>query len=279
MSAALDAGIICFAAGIGVAAATTGRSIRRAPAVLIRANYRGLRLPAVLGTPLGAGSVAGALAAWLLAQLSQGSGLQPGPALAVAVIVGVLGIAGAWDDHRGDERPRGFRGHLGAVSSGSLTGGIVKAAAGILAGVAAGALVSDGWGIVVTGAVTALTANLFNLLDRAPGRALKAGLLMGVGLLAAGDPSWFAPGAGAVGAAATVLPPDLRERAMLGDAGANPLGGILGLGLALSLSFAGGVVAAVILFVLNLASERWSFSAVIEAVPPLRALDRLGRRR
>jgi hypothetical protein len=39
------------------------------------------------------------------------------------------------------------------------------------------------------------------------------------------------------------------------------------------------VGAIVVLLALNLLSERWSFSQVIERVGWLRALDRLGRRR
>ena len=84
--------------------------------------------------------------------------------------------------------------------------------------------------------------------------------------------------AGPLGATLAVLPADLGERVMLGDAGANPLGALLGLRLA-SVSGRGrrtallaGVVA------LNLASARVSVTTVNEAPPGLRELDRLGRR-
>ncbi len=64
---------------------------------------------------------------------------------------------------------------------------------------------------------------------------------------------------------------------MLGDAGANPLGAVLGVGLAASLDEPARLVAIVVLLALNLASEKWSFSKAIEASPPLRWLDGLGR--
>ena len=64
---------------------------------------------------------------------------------------------------------------------------------------------------------------------------------------------------------------------MLGDCGANALGALLGVRLA-----AAGdqplAIAATALGLLTLASERWSFNAVIDRCRPLRAIDRLGRR-
>jgi hypothetical protein len=65
---------------------------------------------------------------------------------------------------------------------------------------------------------------------------------------------------------------------MLGDAGANAVGALLGLRLASSPSR--GVRAALLTAItaLTLASEKVSFTQVIEATPGLRELDRLGRR-
>jgi uncharacterized membrane protein len=64
---------------------------------------------------------------------------------------------------------------------------------------------------------------------------------------------------------------------MLGDAGANALGAVVG-----TLFLAGPMwllwAAAAVLLALQLASERVSFSRVIEANRVLRAADRLGRR-
>ncbi len=128
---------------------------------------------------------------------------------------------------------------------------------------------------VLTTGLVAGTANLVNLLDLRPGRAAKAGALAAVTTLRgpAGDLV-----AGPLGAALAVLPADLGERVMLGDAGANSLGALLGLRLAAVPGRAAraGLLAAVC--ALTLASERVSFTAVIEATPGLRGLDRLGRR-
>jgi len=111
------------------------------------------------------------------------------------------------------------------------------------------------------------TANLLNLLDLRPGRALKAGLLLAG---ATGD-------AGTAGAAAALLPDDLGERVMLGDGGANALGAACGLCLARAASLPVASVLAVVVVGLTLVSERVSFTRVIDATPPLRWADRLGR--
>ena len=147
-------------------------------------------------------------------------------------------------------------------------------------------------------AVVALGANLLNLLDRAPGRATKAALawwLCGLAPVAVFGPSWpqgfqFAGvgtgglawqspalwAAGAVGAAVGLLRSELAETHMLGDTGVNPLGAALGLATVAMSPASVEWVVLIGLAVLNLASERWSFSQIIDAVPPLRWLDRLG---
>jgi hypothetical protein len=99
-----------------------------------------------------------------------------------------------------------------------------------------------------------------------------------ISLASAGPGAWLVAAGGMFGGALACFPPDLSERAMLGDAGSNVLGAILGLGLALALSEVALVVALLFLMALNLASEKWSFSEVVARTPPLAAFDSLGRR-
>jgi UDP-N-acetylmuramyl pentapeptide phosphotransferase/UDP-N-acetylglucosamine-1-phosphate transferase len=75
-----------------------------------------------------------------------------------------------------------------------------------------------------------------------------------------------------------LLPEDLTERLMLGDAGANVLGAALGVGALLEFGPEARTATVIVLAVLNVAAEAGSFSRVIEATPALRHLDRLGRR-
>jgi UDP-N-acetylmuramyl pentapeptide phosphotransferase/UDP-N-acetylglucosamine-1-phosphate transferase len=81
-----------------------------------------------------------------------------------------------------------------------------------------------------------------------------------------------------LGGAAGLLGDDLRERLMLGDTGANVLGAALGLAAVLELSSGPRWVVLAVLVALNVAAEVVSLSRVIDRTPPLRRLDRLGRR-
>lgn len=164
--------------------------------------------------------------------------------------VAALGLAD--DLWSGPER--GFRGHL---RSGRTTG-VLKLVGIPLVGLVATRKVS---GALLVG----LAANFVNQLDTRPGRALKAYLL---GALAVGAP---------VGSAVLLLPYDLRERTMLGDAGSNALGAMLGLSSVSSLTGKSRWLAIGALAGLNILGERRSLGELIERAPGLSALDRLGR--
>lgn len=202
-------------------------------------------------------------------------GLTPRVRAAAALAAAGAAGFGAYDDLSGDGRERGLRGHLGALSRGRVTTGLVKMVGIGATGLAAAALLRRGpVDTLMDGALIAVGANLVNLFDLRPGRATK------VALLAAG-PALLSPAAPllgpVVGAAAALLPDELAERSMLGDAGANALGAALGVAAVAGAerstraALLGGVLA------LTLASERTSFSRVIDRVPALRGLDRWGR--
>lgn len=271
----LGAAVVGFAA----ASALMATALKDPPETLIRSNVNERPVPAVLGTPL----VLGTLAALIVMAGISASGWGPWRSeegLALAVVVVVMAVAGAWDDRRGDEDSRGFKGHLGALARGRFTGGALKIVAGGIAGVAAALILfaDDLPRAAATALLVAAGANLINLFDRAPGRAGKVALVILIPMLALGDPGWAVTAGGLAGALMACLPVDLAERGMLGDAGANPLGAAIGLGLALSLSGWWVWLAVAVVVALNLASERWSFSRVIAETSWLDSLDRAGRK-
>ena len=239
-----------------------------------RSNFAGRPVTLGEGPAVVAGSLVG-----LLIRAVFGSTESVSPALprqrnlAVGVAVLGAGLIGGYDDLYGSAAAKGFRGHLRALRGGELTSGTIKIAGVGVSSLAAALIARPGaTDLVINTAVNATGANLVNLCDLRPGRALKVAMLLGA----------LAPGAGAaplLGAVAGALPSDLAGRSMLGDCGANALGA----GLAAAASVVAGrprgvrLVLLAVLVGLNLASERYSFSAVIEAHPVLRTLDRLGR--
>jgi UDP-N-acetylmuramyl pentapeptide phosphotransferase/UDP-N-acetylglucosamine-1-phosphate transferase len=214
-----------------------------------------------------------------------GIGSDEGPDVArIVVLTAVVAFAalGFLDDVTGGEAERGWRSHLRALATGRLSAGGVKLlGGGALALVLASVTVpgTTPARLAADAALVALAANLANGFDTAPGRMVKVGLLAWapLALMAGTGPAGVAL-APVMGAVIGLLPEDLGERLMLGDAGANALGAALGAGALLQLGPDARTAAAVVLVVLNVAAELVSFSRVIEKTPPLRCFDRLGRR-
>ena len=285
-------------AGIGVCAGL-GYVLRRKhikASQWERTNFHGATVSLRGGVAMAGASVASAAVA---------SALSDQPRAALGGVVASLGggLAGYIDDvdqgaHDGGKVAKGLKGHLGALAHGQVTTGVIKIAGIGASALAASALVGSkatsvsgkAADLALNTVLIAGTANLANLLDLRPGRALKATVLVATPLsyfsAAAAKPEASASGASAQrllasglnAAAITALVEDLQETTMLGDTGANAAGALLGTSLAandsrkLRLGATLGVVG------LILASEKVSFSKVIAANPALNWLDQLWRR-
>jgi UDP-GlcNAc:undecaprenyl-phosphate/decaprenyl-phosphate GlcNAc-1-phosphate transferase len=249
--------------------------------VLQRPNHRGRFLPTGAGVIIALAVVVVEGARALVAAAGVGSVAGPGLSRTL-VLVAVAGFAalGFVDDVLGGDAERGWRSHLGALRAGRLSAGGFKLVGGGALGLVIASAAGDrslGW-VAADGALVALAANLANAFDRAPGRALKVALAAWVPLaLAARNGPVGVALAPPMGAALGFLPEDLGERLMLGDAGANAIGAVLGVGAVLALGPGARLVVLVALVALNLAAESTSFSRLIKASPPLRRLDELGR--
>ena len=174
-------------------------------------------------------------------------GLRANPAVTAVAAIGL-----ADDVWSGPER--GFKGHLGAGN----TTGVLKLVGIPLVGLLATRKLS---GALLVG----LAANFLNQLDTKPGRALKAYL---AGAVVTGAP---------LGSAVLLLPYDLREKVMLGDAGSNALGAMLGLSSVSRLTGSSRWLAIGALAGMTLLGERRSLGELIERTPVLRTIDSLGR--
>lgn len=313
-------------AGIGVCA-SLGYVLRRKrikASQWERTNFHGATVSLRGGVAMAGASVASAAVA---------SAFSDQPRAALGGLVASLGggLAGYIDDvdqgaHDGGKVAKGLKGHLGALAHGQVTTGVIKIAGIGASALAASALVgskatSMGGKVADLALNTVLiagAANLANLLDLRPGRALKATVLVAAPLSyfscadaktpasgasvtsatasvtsgASGAPSATpAAPASASGASAqrllasglnaaaiTALVEDLQETTMLGDTGANAAGALLGTSLAANDSWKLRLGTALGVVGLILASEKVSFSKVIAANPALNWLDQLWRR-
>lgn len=283
-------------AGIGVCAGL-GYVLRRKrikASQWERTNFHGVTVSLRGGVAMAGASVASAAVA---------SALSDQPRAALGGVVASLGggLAGYIDDvdqgaHDGGKVAKGLKGHLGALAHGQVTTGVIKIAGIGASALAASSLVGSkatsvggkAADLALNTVLIAGTANLANLLDLRPGRALKATVLVATPLSYFSCAAAKAPASpasaqrllasGLNAAAITALVEDLQETTMLGDTGANAAGALLGTSLAandswkLRLGTALGVVG------LILASEKVSFSKVIAANPALNWLDQLWRR-
>ena len=249
---------------------------------LVRENWRGR----VVAFPLGAILATAALVA--LAPLAFIDDRQDLDLLAFDLrqwLPYLLGVAflGFLDDALGQgsaaATPRGWRGHARALREGRLSTGAIKAVGAFaLAAYVISGRGLESWEFLADVALLVLATNFFNLLDLRPGRAEKGLFLLGAGLCL-GAWTWYPlellgifAGAVAVGAWFT-----LRERAMLGDTGSNLIGAVAGVWLLTTLGGTGRLIALAALLALTIYGELRSISKTVDAVPPLRWLDSLGR--
>lgn len=273
-------------AGYAATKAVLSSKLRRHEKV-VRTNHAGNDVSLVEGPAVTAGLLAGSV-------LIEDPRQRAATLLATAVAGGLGGV----DDFLESGDSKGLRGHLSALAHGEITTGAIKVTGIPLASLAAAAILRtgtrkhgllglshqpehDSWlstagDIIVTGGVIAGTANLFNLLDLRPGRALKAGLLT----LAFTDHerriSW-APSAAIAGSSAAAWTADLDGEIMLGDTGANALGAAIGTVLSETASPKQRATILAVLVGLTLLSEKVSFTSVIESTPGLREIDAFGR--
>ena len=274
------------ALGLGAAAGGAARlayaALKRYPPAgektWTRTNHRGEPVTLLEGPAVALGAVAVQLiySGWAR------SSARTAQALALAG-AGALGF-GVYDDLAGSGKRRGLRGHLGALARGEVTTGAVKLAGLGATGLGAAALLErhEPADVAINAGLIAGGANLVNLFDLRPGRAVKvataSAALIAAGSAVTGGSGGSAAVAAPLGAALAMAPEDLGERAMLGDAGANALGAMLGCAAAVSLPRPARVALLAGIATLTVASEKVSFTKVIERTPPLRRLDMLGRR-
>jgi UDP-N-acetylmuramyl pentapeptide phosphotransferase/UDP-N-acetylglucosamine-1-phosphate transferase len=195
-----------------------------------------------------------------------------------------ISLLGFIDDILGKRDVTGFKGHFRALFKGRLTTGGLKAMGGGVIGFylaltnpTVTSSISAGE-VILNTLIIALFANMLNLLDLRPGRAIKGFLLILalIAILGLGTTEWIliAP---LLGAVLCYFGLDLKARAMMGDAGSNVLGLALGYLCVISLGLTVRIFILAVLLGMHLYTERYSLSRTIEKVRILKVLDDLGR--
>jgi UDP-GlcNAc:undecaprenyl-phosphate/decaprenyl-phosphate GlcNAc-1-phosphate transferase len=274
---------IGFPVGIAVALFVVPAGVRGLlDAGLVRENWRGRAVAFPLGAILATAALVALAPLAFLDDRGDLDLLDPELRRWLPYLLGVA-FLGFLDDSlgRGEraETPRGWRGHARALREGRLSTGAIKAIGALaLAAYVVSGRGLESWRYLADIALLVLATNAFNLLDLRPGRAENGLALLGLGLclgawtLAPLELLGIFAGAVVVGAWFT-----LRERAMLGDTGSNLLGAIAGVWLLTTLGGTGRLVALALVIALTIYGELRSISKTVEAVPPLRWLDSLGR--
>jgi UDP-N-acetylmuramyl pentapeptide phosphotransferase/UDP-N-acetylglucosamine-1-phosphate transferase len=240
-------------------------------------NYRGRRLPVPIGVAIVPAALVALIPITLLARLTTADVFPTDLSLVIAFIPGVA-LLGFVDDVLAGSS-RGVRGHAAAAIKGGFSSGLLKALGTLgLALLVASSLPGSDGEFLLAAAVLVLATNAFNLLDLRPGRSVKAFLLLGLGLTIATQITEPLAALGLfIGPVLVCGWYDLREKAMLGDAGSNVIGALAGVWIVLTLDTSEQVVALVLLLLINLYGEFRSISNVIEKLPGLRHLDSFGR--
>ncbi len=242
---------------------------------LIQSNYQEEEIPVGMGLYLFFNLVTD----WSLGYLI---GLYPIQRfIVVLVLIGIFCFLGFIDDLLGNRKARGLVGHFSCLLKGQLTTGGLKAlGAGIISLVVVIYISNSFTEAVVSWFTLLLVTNFINLLDLRPGRALKV-FSLALFLLFLFSPWGSLP----IWVLAIPLLPllffymplDLGALAMLGDTGANLLGGILGYFIIQIMGIWGEVVVFFLLALVHLYSERYSLSTLIEENSILSWFDQLGR--
>lgn len=258
-------------------------------------NYRGIEVWHGLGVVwaiwiLGAwiggiiiGAIAGYQPSWLIMVNA-----------ALPLVMGAC-LFGMYDDWIGSSSDaKGFSGHFSKLLDFRISTGALKFMGIGLVTIFTAASITDPLDanittvveIVLKACVIALSANLINLLDLRPARALKSytvGVLVACLMLIIfmgkiwTTYSYFALVFASLGPVFASWKYDAGELGIMGDAGANAMGAYMGFLFASALPISGLVLIFALLLALNVLSEFKSFSQIIEGSKILSFIDKLGR--
>ncbi len=237
---------------------------------LYRLNFKGNRIP------VGFGFIVAIIAVPLYILVSYLFGFPKISILFLLVIL-AFGILGLIDDIYGSRNTGGFRGHLSKLLKGKVTTGAVKAIGGGIISLILGYLLAGNiYAGILNGLLIALSANTLNLFDLRPGRSLFI-FWLGLLMLLLISPTKLM--------AALLIPViipvvwltyfDRNASIMIGDAGSNTIGAVLGMSYSFVLDEVWKIVLIILLALIHVYSEKNSITKLIEHNKILNRIDQL----
>lgn len=239
----------------------------------VRCNYRGDQVPVSVGIVFIPAMITGSFMIVMI--YPEHKEIMLLGILAAAV----MGFAGIIDDLLGTRSVLGFKGHMKSLLEGRLTTGGFKAIIGGIVAASISIYISKGPGEwVLNVLVITLFTNLLNLSDLRPGRAIKLFFVLWlVSLIPVFYREYrfllYPP----IGGIIAYMPTDFRAKGMMGDVGSNVLGITVGLYYCLISSVYLRLAILVMLVLLQLVGEKYSFTAIIDRSRILSFIDGLGR--
>ncbi|MFW5786725.1 MAG: hypothetical protein ACOCV3_00500 [Halanaerobiales bacterium] len=189
-------------------------------------------------------------------------------------ILMITASVGVIDDICGGRNEKGFKGHIKKLWKGKLSTGVMKAIAVTTSAIIVLLYLNNFKLTNVT--IIIFSANLFNLLDLRPGRALKVFILMSVFLLVF-YPQFILYFLPIYIISIVYLPLEFKKIMMLGDSGSNSLGIILGWSIINISHTLIKINVLLLFFILNILAEKISFTKIIEKNRYLNWVDQIGR--
>lgn len=237
---------------------------------VVRRNYSGKSLVSSMGLAMLFTCLVGILPFTLLENMDD--------TIVYVTVVALTAFSGFMDDMLADIGIKGIKAHLSAASTGNTSTGWLKILIGIIAGLVVSAYLHPNWiAWPLYTLLFALSMNFINILDLRPGRAVKGFLLnfLVIAGLAGFDSAWML--IPVITFVIVYIGGELKEMYMMGDTGANLLGGIIGLYAVWELDIVEASVFVVLYLSIHIIAEYRSISGYIESNRLLNFIDCIGR--
>jgi UDP-N-acetylmuramyl pentapeptide phosphotransferase/UDP-N-acetylglucosamine-1-phosphate transferase len=237
----------------------------------LKKNYKGQYIPLGMGMFFPIALISSLTVLYLFFPLDN---------ISFVFILGVtlMSFLGIIDDLLGNRDTTGLKGHISKLFQLQLTTGGLKALMGGIVSLLVSIPFNSNILLLIFNAlIIASFTNLINLLDLRPGRAIKFYLLYTIILFGFYNQQYIYLLLVVTIIALVYFPMDIKAIAMMGDAGSNSLGFVLGFFTTIYFTNPFKVLILILLIFIHIYAERSSITKLIENNRILSFIDKLGR--